>query len=298
MTFRFCSQRGCRNRGCYSDIMTAPAEFDWLLHLDYEPLGAKPAKAVLVEYRNEHRALDMQGPYSSGQLGFAADDWLRRWRFDAFAARNGFSYSPRVDPGRLYERLDFGGYDIMDELTRGQVTVGSPFQYGSGGSDGFAKYWKFIAVDLGHRMPALKLVPCHHVNKDGIDELDRHFTFTGAAFNPAARRPPRPHPVPPRPGKHEGWLARTWAEYKEAKLVDSYMEQDSHELASSLFDDRVKELIVEHAAGFTIELYESRMIVHHTFYSPEDTLKPKLIAQMLTIAAVLGPEVASATRQS
>lgn len=255
-----------------------------LAELDYAPLSDKPDKATMDAYRAEHEVLDKQRPPEIAGLVFGhVDDWLRRWRFDTFAHRNGLTYDPRVEPAP-YQGTEFRDHAIIDVLTGadGAVTVGTATSIDVTVHD----RWKFVAVDLGVAAPTLKLVP--HKDKHAETELARQFAFEGASYDPKAAR----RKLAKKEAPHG--LRQTLRTIFGPDAYDDAKRQASSELASALFDEATGRVIVGQAAGFTIELSRGPMVVHRSIYSDEDTLKPQLIEQMFTIAVVLGPVIARA----
>jgi len=291
------------------------------MQLDYRPLTDPVPDSIVDSYRADHEIADRQSPFDARHLLFGPHPWLRRLRLDTFARTNGLTYAPCVDPtpfeeAEFYEKRQIFARRAVDVLATpdGQVTVGS---FEGPGTRAVA-LTKFAVIQLGTKAGYFQLSPRMMTNKNGIDELDRHFTFSGHgwkaekmdgdALKPflmpeiAARLPPEDRQrLPPEvravveQEAQQGWWARHRARSKRRKQATDLMAETRRELPAKLFDPPLQQLIVSEALGFTLELHASRLYVYQRFYSGEDELiKPELLQQMFRIAALIGPPMSEA----
>lgn len=291
--------------------MPEPFDYQRLLGLDYGPLSGRVPKETVAEYRAAR-----EGPLFQPEMG--SDFWLHSYRLDSFARANGLTYTPRFDPSPYVHASFYDTYTaqkypqwtqrFVDGLATpgGDVTVAST-------KDGSRTqiYTKFVAVNLGHQSRSWKLSPRRRDRNDAESELDRHFDFTGDSDNPSAMSASNQALA----SQLKEWYEAGYSEEQvQAALreqlrqvgrfkrwrnaVHQSKETDTAHRAQAgrMFDDDLGRLIVEHAKGCTIETYRSRMFISRSGFTEDGSIKPDVLLQMFTMAAILAPAVADMRR--
>ncbi|QDZ15020.1 hypothetical protein [Humibacter ginsenosidimutans] len=278
--------------------MADESGLEWLLGLDYGPLTERVDKQALARFQADRSALEVSLPAS--QRTIDSDEWRDRLRLENFASANRLDYARRADD-QLYAEVDFPSegdadvwvLDIISTPDR-RVAVGSTKSFGRF-SHGYGILVKFVAIDLGHEVPPLKLIPRARENRDAAGMLERHFTFDGAQWSPVDGVPDWMTRQNPSPEPKAGWLKRVREAGKQSKSLAEQNAAGAAQQASAWFGDGVGEQIVQHAAGFHLEFVENKVVIHRKVSGPRELTKPESLRELFGIAVALGPALAEAT---
>lgn len=276
--------------------MTDGSGLEWLLGLDYGPLTEHVDKQAVARFQVDHEAIEASLPVT--QQTDDSDGWRDRLRIENFACQNRLGYVRR-DDSDVYKKVDFPAegtadvwvLDVISTPDR-RVAVGST-RSADRFSRGVGILAKFVAIDLGHEVPQVKLIPRSREDRDADSILEHHFRFEGVPWDPSEGDPvfPPQQPLGPKPGL----FGRVREAHEQSKAVADHNVERARRRAAGWLDDRLATLIVENAEGFHIEFVDDKVVFHRKLSGDHDFVKPDTLRELFGIAVSLGPALAAAT---